>query len=157
MKNGVESLGRIRAQGVAILLLTFVVGVLVGFAGERIRSARRAELPPLPPAMGPDMTARFRQGNLPAMFRRLNLTPEQARQIAAIMENGRPRSDAILDEMLPRLRAVTDSIRQEIGAVLTAEQAALWDSLAAHERRGRMRERMPGRRGGRGAPPPPIP
>ena len=31
MTNGIESLGRIRAQGIAILLLTFVVGVLVGF------------------------------------------------------------------------------------------------------------------------------
>jgi Spy/CpxP family protein refolding chaperone len=154
MKNGVESLGRIRAQGIAILLLTFVVGVLVGFAGERVRNARRAR-PPL--EVGPDMMARFRQGNPPAMFRRLNLTPEQVRQIAVIMENGRPRSDAVLEEMLPRLRAVTDSIGQEIRGVLTAEQAAVWDSMAAHWRRGRMGERMPGRRGGRGNPPPPIP
>ncbi len=154
MKNGVESLGRIRAQGIAILLLTFVVGVLVGFAGERIRNSRRAR-PPL--EVGPDMLARFRQGNPPAMFRRLNLTPEQVRQITTIMENGRPRSDAVLEEMLPRLRAVTDSIGQEIRGVLTAEQAAVWDSMAAHWQRGRMREGRPDRRGGRGIPPPPIP
>jgi Spy/CpxP family protein refolding chaperone len=154
MKNGVESLGRIRTQGIAILLVTFVVGVLVGFAGERVRSARRA---PRPLEMGPEMMARFRQGDLPAMFRELNLMPQQVRQIAAIMENGRPRTDAVLDEMLPRLRAVTDSIRQEVRGVLTAEQTAVWDSLTAHARRGRMRERMPGRRGGRGGPPSPIP
>ena len=156
MKNGIETLGRIRAQGIAILLLTFVVGVLVGFAGERTRSARRSVPPPVPPGIAPEMTARFRQGNLPAMFRQLNLTPEQVRQIATIMENGRPRSDAVLEEMLPRLRAVTDSIRQEVRAVLTPEQAAVWDSLAAFERRGRMREGMPGRRGGRGDTPQPI-
>jgi Spy/CpxP family protein refolding chaperone len=154
MKNGVESLGRIRAQGIAILLLTFVVGVLAGFAGERVRSARNR---PPPFEMGPEMMARFRQGNLPTMFRELNLTPEQVRQIAAIMENGRPRSNAVLDEMLPRLRAVTDSIRQEVRGVLTAEQTAVWDSLADHARRGRMREERPGRRGGRGGPPPPVP
>jgi Spy/CpxP family protein refolding chaperone len=154
MKNGIESLGRIRAQGIAILLLTFVVGVLVGFAGERVRTARRA---PGPPEMGPETMARFRQGNLPTMFQELNLTPEQVRQIEIIMENGRPRSDAVLDQMLPRLRAVTDSIRQEVRAVLTPEQAAVWDSLAAYERRGRMREGMPGRRGGRRDPPQPIP
>jgi Spy/CpxP family protein refolding chaperone len=154
MKNGVESLGRIRAQGIAILVLTFVVGVLVGFASERVRNARSR---PPPFEMGPDMMVRFRQGDLPTMFRELNLTPEQVRQIAAIMENGRPRSDAVLDLMLPRLRAVTDSIRQEVRAVLTPEQIAVWDSLAAHTRRGRMREERPGRRGGRGAPPPQTP
>ncbi|MGD2154694.1 MAG: hypothetical protein PVG79_15600 [Gemmatimonadales bacterium] len=157
MKNGIESLGRIRAQGVAILVLTFVVGVLVGFAGERVRSARRAVPPAVPPEMGPATPDRFRQGNLPAMFRELNLTPQQVRQIAAIMEDGRPRSDAVLREMLPRLRAVTDSIRQEIRGVLTAEQAAAWDSLEMRMGRRPMRERMPGRRGVRGDSPPPIP
>jgi Spy/CpxP family protein refolding chaperone len=100
------------------------------------------------------MMARFPQGNLPAMFRELNLTPEQARQIAIIMENWRPRSDAVLNEMLPRLRAVTDSIRQEIREVLTPEQAAALDSLEMRMRRGRMMERMPGRRGRRGGQPP---
>ena len=40
MTNGIESLGRIRAQGIAIILLSFVVGVLVGFAGERLRATR---------------------------------------------------------------------------------------------------------------------
>jgi Spy/CpxP family protein refolding chaperone len=153
MKNGVESLGRIRAQGIAILVLTFAVGLLVGFAGERIR-ARRA---PPPFELPPEAMTRFRQGNLPTMFRELNLTPGQERQIATIMENGRPRSDAVLGEMLPRLRAVTDSIRQEVRGVLTPEQIAVWDSLAAHARRGRMREERPGRRGGRGGPPPQTP
>jgi Spy/CpxP family protein refolding chaperone len=153
MKDGVESLGRIRAQGVAILVLTFVVGVLVGFAGERVRSARRAAPPPVPPEMGPGVVGRFPQGNLPTMFRELNLTPEQVRQIAAILENGRPRSDAVM----LRLRSVTDSIRQELRGVLTPEQAARLDSLETHMRRGRMREGMPGRRGGRGEPQPPIP
>jgi Spy/CpxP family protein refolding chaperone len=153
MKNGVESLGRIRAQGVAILVLTFVVGVLVGFAGERVRGARRAVPPPVPPELGPGVTGRFRQGNLPTMFGELNLTPDQVGQIAAILESGRPRSDAVM----LRLRAVTDSIRQEVRGVLTPEQAARWDSLEMHMRRGRMREGMPGRRGGRGDPQPPIP
>jgi len=152
MKNGVESLGRIRAQGIAILVLTFVVGVLVGFAAERVR-ARRAP-PPFQPT--PEVTRRFPGANLPAMFRQLNLTPEQVQQIATIMENGRPRSDAVLNEMLPRLRAVTDSIRQEIRGVLTPQQAVAFDSLEMRMRHGRMMERMPGRRGVHGDSPPPI-
>ncbi|UCC74689.1 MAG: hypothetical protein JSV86_09105 [Gemmatimonadota bacterium] len=156
MKNGVESLGRIRTQGVALLLLTFAVGVLVGFAAERVRSARRAPVPFKP---GPDVIGQFRQGQLPNIFRELGLTPEQREQIAVIMENGRPRSDAVMDEMLPRLRAVTDSIRQEVRAVLTPEQAAAWDSLMAQMqvRRGPLRPARPGRRTGRGGPPPPMP
>jgi Spy/CpxP family protein refolding chaperone len=150
MKNGVELLGRIRAQGIAILVLTFVVGVLVGFAGERIR-VRASD----PLERRPRTERRFPQGDLPPMFQELNLTPEQTRQIAAIMHNGRPRTDAVLDE----LRAVTDSIRQEVRGVLTPEQLAVWDSLMVRMRmrRGPERERMPGRREGRGGPPQPMP
>ncbi len=151
MKNGFESLGRIRAQGIALLLLTFIVGVLVGFAGERVRNARRTP-PPFEPGQG--ISRQFREGRLPRMFQALRLTPEQRDQIAVIMENGRERTDAALDE----LRAVTDSIHQEIRAVLTPEQLAVWDSVMVRirMRRGPMQQ-MPGRRMDRGAPPPPMP
>ena len=88
----------------------------------------------------------------PRMFRELDLTPEQMTEIHEIMERNRPHTEEILKETLPRLRAVTDSVRQEIRAVLSVEQAAKMDSLIAN-----MRHRGPrqgGRGPGRGMPPP---
>lgn len=148
MKDGLESLGRVRAKGISLLLITFVAGSLAGVALERVMAARRA--PELGPGMGmmqPGMDVPF-----PRMFRELDLTPEQMTEIREIMERSRPHTEEILQETLPRLRAVTDSVRGEIRAVLSAEQAAKMDSLLAN-----MRHRGPWQGGlgpGRGMPPP---
>jgi Spy/CpxP family protein refolding chaperone len=156
MKESLESLGRIRTKGIALLVLTFVAGALAGVAVERLRSAQQA--PELPP---PDITMMRppREGNLPPVFRQLNLTPAQREQIIQILERGRPRTDGILREMLPRLRATTDSIHAEVRAVLTPAQLATWDSLTAQMRRraGQVRRGMRGRGMGPAAPPPPEP
>lgn len=92
------------------------------------------------------------------MFRELGLSPQQLAEIREIMDRRRSTTDSILGEMLPRLRAVTDSTRTEIRSILTAEQASLWDSLMArtHRRGGPMgRPGMRGRGPGRREPPPP--
>lgn len=144
MKKGVESLGRVRAQGIILLLVTFVVGSLAGVSLERIRATRSA---PQPFGRGPDMMRPWAKGVLPPMFDQLNLTSEQEIQIRQIMEASRPRTEAVMRDMLPRVRAVMDSVRQEIDAVLTTEQAAQLDSMEAQ-----MHGRWPMRRGRRGPP-----
>ena len=144
MKDGLESLGRVRAKGISLLLITFVAGSLAGVALERVMAARRA--PELGPGMGmmqPGMDVPF-----PRMFRELDLTPEQMTEIREIMERSRPHTEEILQETLPRLRAVTDSVRGEIRAVLSAEQAAKMDSMMAQW--GDRPPGFPGR--GRGMP-----
>jgi len=147
MREGMEALGRIRAQGIALLFITFLVGLLAGFAAERVRSAR-STLDAAPQRL----TRPLRPGHLPPMFHHLDLTPAQRERIVEIMEGGRPRTEAILSEMLPRLRAVTDSIHEEIRGVLTPDQVERWDSLLTqmHGRRRMMGPRMRG-----GAEPPP--
>ena len=146
MKNTVESLGRIRAQGVTLLVVTFVVGALAGMAFERLRIPR----PDLPPGRDPGlgMMRPFGPDRLPPMFGELDLTAEQQAQIRDIIERSRPRTEELLDSMLPSLRAVTDSVRDEIHAVLTPEQAVKLDSLMA-DMRGRFRgmRRSPWERG----------
>ncbi len=154
MKDGVESLGRVRAKGIAILLLTFLVGGLAGAALERARASRSA---PEPTTRGWEARpGAFRPGRLPPAFGRLGLTDEQRARISEIMEQAWPQTEEIMSEMLPRLRAVTDSIHDEIRAVLTPEQAAKLDSLLP---RGRFRT-GPGRPGmrrrDREGPPPPL-
>ncbi len=103
--------------------------------------------------------ARFTDGGLPRMFQQLELTQEQQERIAVIMENGRPRTDAVMNEMLPRLRAVTDSVQQEVSAVLTPQQRVAWDSLMTqmHMRHKPMVPGMRGRGPGPGGPPRPMP
>jgi Spy/CpxP family protein refolding chaperone len=150
MKDGFESLGRIRAQGIALLLVTFVVGGLAGVAFERVRASRQA--PPFEAPMG--MRPPF-EDFMPGMFRELNLTAEQHRRVMTILRDSRPNTDSLLNAMLPRLRAVTDSVREEIRAVLTPEQAAVLDSLTSEMNKGRGRGRMgPMPRGSRRGPPP---
>lgn len=136
MKNTVESLGRIRAQGVSLLVVTFVVGALVGMAFERLRTPRPDLLPGREPGLG--MMRPFGPDRLPPMFEELDLTAEQQAQIRDIIERSKPRTEELLDSMLPSLRAVTDSVRDEIHAVLTPEQAVKLDSLMA-DMRGRFR------------------
>ena len=141
MKNSVESLGRIRLQGIVLLLLTFAVGVLAGLALERVMAARR------PPRFMPPMSMGqpWVKGPLPPMFAELELTLEQQSQIRDIIERSRPRTEELLQQTMPHLRALTDSVRLEIQAVLTPEQAARLDSLMTI--RGRGPGRMPGMRG----------
>ena len=143
MKEGFESLGRIRAQGVALLVVAFLAGGLAGFAAERLR-ASRAEPPPRGARDG--FMRGVPRGELPPMFERLNLTAEQETQIRSILDEARPQTEAILDEMKPRLRAVTDSSRARIRAVLTAEQAAQLDSIMQNFERRWRKDGKEGRR-----------
>lgn len=150
MTDGVESLGRIRAKGIALLAVTFIVGVLAGLAAERALASRRA--PEFPPS-GRPMMGGWRAGELPQMFRRLELTEEQRAQIETILERARPRTEAVLKEMMPRLHAAMDSVNQEIRLVLTPEQISKLDSIMEEMRSRRLRRRgRLGRPMGPGAP-----
>jgi len=140
MKDGFESLGRVRIQGVALLVIAFVVGALGGMSAERIRASRVHPAPPDGMRM---------HGGLPPWFEELNLTSEQQARIQAIFHSSRPRTDSVLQASLPRLEAIRDSVRAEIRAVLTPDQQRQFDE---------MEERGPrGPRGRRGGPGPGFP
>jgi Spy/CpxP family protein refolding chaperone len=144
MKDGFESLGRVRVQGLALLAIAFVAGVLGGMALERIRATHFAAPPPAPLGWTPA------RGGLPPGLNQLNLTPDQEQQIRAILEARRPVTDSLVQRTMPRLAAIHDSVRAQIRAVLTPQQQQQFDEL---ERRGmrRGRSRMGG--GMRGGPP----
>jgi Spy/CpxP family protein refolding chaperone len=144
MKQAVESLGRIRAQGIALLVVVFAAGALVGAAGDRLLGERPIPRRPFAMRLG-------EPGHLPPPFERLGLTDEQRQRITAILDAARPLTDSILEETLPRLRAVTDSIRAEIRGVLTEEQRERFDREMPRILPGRPGF---GRGGGPGRPPP---
>jgi len=152
MKSNLESLGRLRLEGILLLVVLFGIGALTGMAFER---ARRAQPPPAHPAPHEPMLP-------PRLHAELGLTAEQEERVQAILESHRPRTDAVLERFLPRLRAVADSIRADVRAVLTAEQQAVFDQWQPplqqpgdgnHVRPGRPR---PGGFPGPGGPPPPA-
>ena len=66
-------------------------------------------------------------------FEELGVTDAQRQRVDDVFRRAQPRTDAVLKEMLPRLRAVTDSVNAEVQAVLTPEQ---------RRRLGRMQPRV---------------
>lgn len=52
----------------------------------------------------------------------LDLTPEQAARIDRILTTSQSRTDRVLEEVLPRVQAVVDSVDGEIRQVLTDTQ-----------------------------------
>ncbi|HXY32519.1 MAG TPA: hypothetical protein VEI06_17580 [Gemmatimonadaceae bacterium] len=135
--RALESLGRIRMQGLALLAIAFLVGAIAGGAIVHARQRR-------PPegflgrrgdrgGFGGDRRGR---GGLPPMFDELGLSADQRTKIQAILDRRRPVTDSILRASLPRLRQVMDSTRGEIRALLTPEQRDKLDRME-RERRAR--------------------
>ena len=128
-------------QGLVLVLVVFAAGLLTGGAIERVRTSRAR----------PMRQFMENRGQVPWPFARLDLTEEQQTRIAAIFESGRPLTDSIMREVMPRLRSINDSIREEIGNILTPEQVEQLEQ--EYERRGGRREDF-GRRWRPGTPPP---
>ena len=68
----------------------------------------------------------------------LGLTPAQQAQVQEVLARNKPRMDQLLEEMVPRVRALADDVEAQLVAILTPEQ----------------RERYRAYKGGR---PPPLP
>ncbi len=117
MNAQLESLGRLRLQGILLLVVVFAIGALSGAAFER--AMRRHPGPPPSDRRGPP----------PEMRERLQLTADQAQRVEEILSRSRGRTEAILGEYLPRLRALTDSVRAEIRVLLTPEQQRILDEM----------------------------
>jgi len=118
VNDDVKAVRKTRMQGLALLLLVFFVGALVGGAVERIRVTSTRPARPT-----------FMPGELPPPFERLGLTDEQRSQIRAIFEASRPITDSILLATMPRLQAVHDSVRSAMQEVLTPEQLEQLEQL----------------------------
>ena len=125
MTDGLESLGRVRLQGIALLLVAFVVG---GLAGAAIEHRRPLPPPPAGPPGGPPL-GQLPPGQLPPAFERLNLTGDQRTRILTILDQARPRTDSIFQEAMPKVRAIMDGVRDSIRTVLTEEQRKEFDEV----------------------------
>ncbi len=140
MSGGTKPIRRVPVQGLFLITVVFVAGLLVGGAIERVRVSRTGPMRPFMENRGP----------IPGPFGRLDLTEEQRDRIVAIFDAGRPLTDSIMQEVMPLLTAINDSIRNEIRDILTPEQLAQLER--EFERRGLGKEDF-GRRWRPGPPP----
>lgn len=152
MKESVESLGRVRAQAMVLLVFAFLAGAFVGGTVERLigrpwRGASRTAGRGGPGAdrgggPGADRTARP-PGRLLSSYEALGLSGDQRAKIEAILAKRSPRVDSVMKSACVVIGPAMDSTRKDIDAVLTADQKAKRDST-----RARPGQRPPGGRGG---------
>jgi Spy/CpxP family protein refolding chaperone len=114
---------RARLMGIIMLVMMFGVGALVGAATMRVVDAEEA--PRLKRAQSADE---------PDLLDRLSLSPEQRAQVDAILERRRAEMEEFWDVHRPTLRAIADSARAELRAVLTPEQRRIEEQFMEERR-----------------------
>jgi hypothetical protein len=144
----VDTPRRTRLLASGLLMVTFVVGALVGAAGAGLLDAREPS-PSGRRAEGGKGIAGDRKGTppsrggsiflAPGVFDQIGATAEQRKNIQDILSRREQGAKRIWSEFEPRMDAMMDSTRGEIRAQLTAEQQAKLD-LIIKERRARMKE-----------------
>ena len=125
--------GRMRMAGMALLAVTFAVGMLAGTAFGRVLTARE-------PAAAPTAAECEQKRGPHHIFDELDLTPEQRTRIDGIMARRRALTDSLWQTDGARIRAAVDSTRAEIRAVLTPAQATEYDRLRAERDEKKRRE-----------------
>ncbi len=119
MPHGVPT-GRFggRARAATILLVTFLAGTATGFVLSNSRARPGASTA----NAGRSGVRVFVKEGLPTSFDQLNLSIRQRQLIVDILARARPRTDSTMRDVIPRLRAITDSVDAEIRAVLDSTQ-----------------------------------
>lgn len=119
MTPGAEpSSRRLRWLSGALLAATFAAGALAGVGATL---AWRPPGPGAPRPHGPDAFP----------YRELGLSAEQEARVRDIFARNQPRMDQLMQEMVPRLQALSGQIEAEFLQVLTEEQRRRFEALKA--------------------------
>lgn len=113
---------RARLLGIGLLAVAVLVGALAGAALERVRVTQDATAAEVD--RDRDRSDDRKRGHILDEF---DLTPEQQAEIDTILAERRQQAEEVWNEFGPTLRAISDSARSEIGAVLDAEQRAEYE------------------------------
>lgn len=109
-----------RTRAAVLLGAMFVLGLVVGLFGGRL--LHRGPFGPRPAPPTPAAMA-------DRLGRRLDLRPEQRDSVRAILERHRPSLDSLWGEFRPRVRAMEDTVQQEIAAQLDPGQREKFTKL----------------------------
>lgn len=153
MKEGVESLGRVRAQAMVLLVIAFLAGAFVGGTIERVmfRPARSSAGLSRGGPRGGERGARP-SGGTTAWYESLGLTPDQRAKIDEILRRRGQRVDSAMNAACMIIGPARDSSFKEIDALLTPAQKAKRDSVRAARRDSARVSRSSAPRGPRGGP-----
>jgi hypothetical protein len=111
---------RRRVLGASLLVASFVAGVVVGAAAYGFVS-------------GPTVRVRS-PGDMAPLLDQLQLSADQRRRADSILERRTPMVEAMMLEVVRRLRVVSDSVDAELRVILTPEQRARLDALRRESR-----------------------
>ena len=130
---------RARLVGIAILAAVFAAGGLAGAATDRVLDARTPA--PADSAVGAAAACPADERKT-RILDQLDLTAEQRRQVDAIMARRRAESEAFWKNEGQRMRAIVDSARADVRAVLNPRQREEYERLREERRRRHEAERL---------------
>jgi hypothetical protein len=134
MKEGVESLGRVRAQAMVLLVIAFLAGAFAGGTIERVMvRGRSGTSRDARGQRGGPQTARAPRapGALPGWYEQLDLTTDQRSKIEAILSKRSDRVNSAIETACVVIRPARDSSSAEADAVLNPAQRTKRDSIFA--------------------------
>lgn len=128
---------------VALLLVTFVAGGVIGFVADRAFQMTRSHMAPRSP-----------QFLVERLDRRLNLTDQQRAQVTQIVERHQARISSIWSGVRPQVRQELEAANAEIAQILTPQQRKNFEDMrlrlpphrgpGGHMRRGESERGHPG-------------
>ena len=111
-----------RTAAVAVVVVAFLAGILVGVAGDHLYLIRSGRLSPRHGRFAADrMTDR--------LTHELDLSPQQKTQVQQIIERHRAKIDATMANVRPQVRQEVEATNAEIETVLTPEQKTKFADL----------------------------
>jgi uncharacterized membrane protein len=143
--------GRTRLLGVVLLVATFLAGGMSGAAVVRragVAASARA-VPAEVKSQAAESLPDHQHERKSRLIDQVDLSAELCAAIDSILHDGRERIDAYWKETEPGYRALVDSTRARVRAVMTQPQLEEYDRLRA-ERRARARSEDQGE-GGNGS------
>lgn len=111
-----------RTAAIAVVVVAFIAGILVGVAGDHLYLIRSGRLSPRHGRFAADrMTDR--------LTHELDLSPQQKTQVQQIIERHRAKIDATMAAVRPQVRQELDATNAEIETILTPEQKTKFANL----------------------------
>lgn len=149
-----------RPAAIGVVIALFLVGVVVGALGANLVLRRHLLRPS---GGGPGGPGGRMSGAAAELQRRLDLTPDQRRQVEAILADSHRESAALWSDLRPRLVAIVERASDRIDQILAPQQRVEFQRYRS-ERRDHLhgllrglgppsrRRGGPGGAGGPGAP-----
>lgn len=99
-----------------IIVMTFVLGVVVGAAGQYLFLQNTSSKP-----------ANANQEQIDEMARAVHLTPAQRNEVEQMLAESRQQYQVLREQMRPQFVAVRDATRKRIHSILPPEQQVLFE------------------------------